>query len=476
VTVCRIAILAALFILTAADHAGAQEERIPALLSPEQIKLEEFEPAVRDQVTKAYEEARQVPQNARAVGRLGMLLQVYGRYELARACYLRARELDRTTSRWSYYLGLVEKTLGQNDQALSHIRDALSIDPAYAPAQIRLAQLLFDSGQADESVAIYQALIAQNGNLATAHFGLGQILAARSDWTGAIAEYRKACEIHENYAAAQYALGMAYRNAGDMAKAKEHLQRYQVVKQVKQPSEDPMMDDINGLYSGGLTRFATGSTFFREGKTVEAIKEFEGALEVNPRLVMAHINLIALYGQLNQPEKAEQHFKAAVELDPGWVESYFNWGFFLAQHGRKTEAVAQFQKVIEINPNYTEARVQLGILLDDAGQASEAVAQLQRAIDTAPGHRQAHYFLGRSLLRLGKTQEAIQHLLQTTQVEDSWTPVCMQAVAIAYERAGDKDQAKHFLQEAKKRAVVLKMQPLAAQLQGELDRLSARRP
>jgi tetratricopeptide (TPR) repeat protein len=472
------ALIAFCSLLAAAAHPRSQAGSLPEVLSPEQIKLDEFEPAVRDQISRAYEEARKDPKDANAVGRLGMMLQVYARYELAGACYLRARELDPRTSRWPYYLGVVETAIGQNDKALVHIRDSLSIDPGYAPARIRLAQLLFDSGDAGQSIEIYRSVIAQNKNLATAHFGLGQVLAARSDWPGAISAYRRACEISENYAAAHYALGMAYRSAGDMASAREHLQRYQVAKQTKQPSEDPLLDDVSSLYSGGLTRFAKGSSYFQEGKTELAIQEFEAALEVNPRLAMAHVNLIALYGQLNQPEKVEMHFKAAVELDPGWVESYYNWGLFLARQGRKADAIAQFQKAVEVNPNYPEARVQLGILLDDSGQPEAASVHFRRALENNPNHRQAHYFLGRSLLRMGNVNEAIQHLLQAAQTEDSWTPVCLQAVAIAYERGGDREKAKRFLQEARTRALAMKMQDLATQLQRELDRLAseARRP
>ncbi len=79
-----------------------------------------------------------------------------------------------------------------------------AIDGGYAPARIRLAQLLLDSGDAEQSAKIYRSVIAQNKNLATAHFGLGQVLAARSDWQAAIDSYRRACEIAANYAAAHY--------------------------------------------------------------------------------------------------------------------------------------------------------------------------------------------------------------------------------------------------------------------------------
>ncbi len=463
-------------LLSVIAHAGSQAGPTPDLIPLERTNLEEFEPAVREQIGRAYEEARKRPQDGAAAGKLGMLFQVYGRYELAEGCYLRARGLDTRSFRWLYYLANIEKVLGKNEQGIGHLRDALSIDGSYAPARIRLAQLLLDSGDAEQSIGIYRSVIAQNKTLATAYFGLGQVLATRSDWPAAIESYRRACEVAPNYAAAHYALGMAYRDAGDMTRAREHLEKYQILKQTKQPSEDALMDEVTSLYSGGLTRFAKGSSLYQQGKTNEAIQEFEAALEVNPRLVMAHINLIALFGQLNDADKAEQHFRAAVGLDPNWVETYYNWGMFLVQQGRKTEAEEQFKKAVEVNPSYPEAHVQLGLLLDASRPSDEAAVHYQRALEVNPGHRQAHYFLGRNLLAKGQITEAIQHLLETIKVEDAWTPACMQTLAIAYERGGNWERAIHYLQEAKQRAVSQGLRDLASQLQCEMDRLASEVP
>ncbi len=450
-----------------------QSEPPPALMPPDRVNLEEFEPAVRDQVSRIYEEARKKPQDPAPVGKLGMMFQVYGKYELAESCYLRARGLDPRAFRWSYYLGIVEKALGKNAQAAGYIRDALIIDSNYAPGKVRLAQLLLDSGDAEQSAGIYRSVIAKNPRMATAYFGLGQVLAARTDWPAAIESYSQACQIAENYAAAHYALAMAYRNTGDMAKARAELERYQVVKQTKQPTEDPLMDEVTALYSGGLTDYAKGSSLYLEGKLREAAAEFEAALAVNPRLVMAHINLIALYGQLDQSDKAEQHFKSAIELDPGWVETYYNWGMFLVRHDRKAEAAPLFQKAVEINPDYAEARIQLALLLDDSGRYKEATAHYEQVLKANPNNRQAHYFLARDLLKSGRVEEAIQHLRETTKVEDNWTPVCMQALAIAYERGGNRERAVYYLRQAKQRAVSQGTKDLAAQLQHDIERLSA---
>jgi len=208
-------------------------ESSPGLVSLEQINLDEYEPAIRDQIRSAHQEAGKEPRDAAKAGRLGMIFQVYGKYELAESCYLRARALDPGSFRWVYYLGNVQGLLGKQTQAIESIGEALKIDSGYAPARVRLAQLLFDAGDTDQSARIYREVIDRNSDLASAYFGLGQVLAAREDWPGAIKFYRRACEIAKNYAPAQYALAMAYRKTGDIENAKAHLELHQRVKQAK---------------------------------------------------------------------------------------------------------------------------------------------------------------------------------------------------------------------------------------------------
>jgi tetratricopeptide (TPR) repeat protein len=455
-----------------AAPALSQSPSLPDLISLQEIRQEEFEPAIGEQIRSAYDQALHNTRDAEVVGRLGMILQCYGKYEPAEICYRRAWGLAPHTLRWVYYLGNIEAWLGRNQDAVRHIRESLTIEESYNPARVRLGQLLFESGDTQQSMTLFEESIRKNPRLAAAHLGLGRVLAASGNWPGAIASYRRSCGIFQNYAAAHYALGLAYRKNGDVAKAREQLELYELFKETPQPSEDPLMDEVKSLYAGGLTHFAKGSSLAREGKTTEAAAEFESALRVNPRLIMAHVNLIAMYGEQGQLDKAEQHFREASALDPGWAEAYYNWGLLLMRRQRTTEADEAFRKAITANPHYADAHVELGQLLDEAGRMTEAQQHFRLALEDAPANRQTHYLFGLSLIRTGQYSEAIAQLLETIKVEDEKTPICMQALAAAYQRAGDLKSAAHYTREARQRALSRNMTALAEQLQQDLVRLS----
>jgi Tfp pilus assembly protein PilF len=207
----------------------------------------------------------------------------------------------------------------------------------------------------------------------------------------------------------------------------------------------------------------------REGKTREAIAEFESALDANPRLVMAHIDLIALYGKLGQRDKAEQHFREAVTLDAGWAEAHYNWGLLLLGEHKSAEATEAFRNAIAVNPHYADAHIQIGSMLDETGRSSEAQKHFRRALDDRPGDREAQFLLGRSLIRTGQFPEAIAQLLETIKVDDDKTPVCLQTLGVAYQRAGDLKESMKYLEQARQRALARKMLQLAAELQQQIN-------
>ncbi len=444
-----------------------------AIFPLEEIHVNEFEPAVRDQISGAYRQAEQGSFDATTTGKLGMILQVYGRYELAQTCYLRARELEPLSFRWAYYLGNVQGLLGRHREAVETLRAALKLDPGYTPALARLAQLHLAAGDTRESLRTFRQAVEADPGLATAHFGLGQALAASENWLAARQSYQRACEISDGYTAAHYALAMAYRRTGDVANAQAHLLRYQQLKQTKQPAFDRLTDEIDALYAGGQSHMADATLLLQRSKLREAAAEFEAALRVNPKLVVAHINLIAVSGQLGLASQAEQHYRASIAMDPGWVEAYYNWGMFLLQGGKeKAEAARMFEKAIEVNPNYADAHVQLGTLLDESGRSADATAHYRRALEVSADHRQAHFLLGHNLAGAGQFAEAIEHLTKTIAIEDSKTPVCMRALALAYERAGNRKQSLHYARQARQRAASLGMPDLVAQLDAELTRMA----
>jgi tetratricopeptide (TPR) repeat protein len=195
------------------------------------------------------------------------------------------------------------------------------------------------------------------------------------------------------------------------------------------------------------------------------------ALELDPRLTQAHINLISLYGRLDNAAKAESHYRQALALNPNAYEAYYNFGVLCYRLGRRAEAQAAFAKTVAINPGYADAHNNLGALLQEQGRLNEAAQHFRKAIDLQPGLRLARFHLGRIYANQRRFPQAIEQFERAVAVDDEATPMYMYALGATRARAGDKSGAVATLAEARRKALAWGQAALAGSIERDLDRL-----
>lgn len=429
----------------------AQTSSLPEL---PQVELTDFPSAVREQVQEAYAAARAHPKDADANGKLGMLLDLYERHESAAVCYQRAHLLEPGSFRWLYYLGSLQAAQGKRGEAAVTLRSALRLNPDYLPARLKLAETLLATGKLEESGNIYAALVKRHPDSAEAQYGLGRIHAARGDLVSAVASYRKACEFFPPYGAAHYALALAYRKLKETEKSRQHMRRYEENKNLVPPLDDPLGDAMRELDLGAASHLRRGVALEQVGRLEDSVAAHEKALQLDPKLVTAHVNLIALYGRLGRPEKAEEHYRAAVSLNPNqFANIHYYYGVLLLGQGKYQEAEQAFRQALQVNPFYAEAHNNLGALLERQGRLEEALREFRKASENRPDFRLAHFHIGRILANQKKYNEAIEHFLKTLTPEDESTPTYLYALAATYARAGDGESALSYYRRAREQAV-----------------------
>src|SRR5262245_38356470 len=461
----RVIIIFSIFVFMLSVASPAQS--LPDL---PQLVFDNFAPEIREQLRKAYAAAQASPRDAEAVGRLGMALHTYEESEGAAVCYERARRLAPDEFRWLYYLGNVQASLGKHGEAAVIFKEAIGRRPDYLPAQLRLADALLAAGQKLESLPLYENVIKKNAAIAQAHYGLGRIKASGGDHAAA-AHFRKAIELFPEYGAAHYALGLALRDLGQADKAREHFALSQKYRLSRPPLDDPLLKAIAELNALGTDILKRGVMLESAGRIEESIAEHERALEVNPQLTQAHINLIQLYGRTGRFEKAEKHYRDVVAINPNLADSHYNYGVMLAGQERYAEAAQAFYRSLQINQFNAEAHHNYAAMIEREGRLDEAAEHFRKAIENRPDHRLAHFHLGRILVHQNKLAEAIEHFHQTLTPEDEQTPRFTYALGATYVRAGEKQKGIHYLREALKRATALGQTQLAASIERDLRAL-----
>ena len=214
-----------------------------------------------------------------------------------------------------------------------------------------------------------------------------------------------------------------------------------------------------------------GASLERAGKIEESIAAHERALEINPGLVQAQINLISLYGRTKQFERAERAYRDALAINPELPEIHYNFGVLLVGQERFREAAQAFQSCLQFNPYHAEAHHNYALLIEREGKLDEAAAHYRKAIENKPGYRSAHFYLGRILVNQNKLSEAVEQFLQTLTPEDEDTPRFTYALGATYIRAGDRQKGIQYLREALKRARALNQTQLGDSIERDLETL-----
>ena len=148
--------------------------------------------------------------------------------------------------------------------------------------------------------------------------------------------------------------------SAQLAPRRTHRSRAPVERQTKSAA---------GLYQAALDLELAG-------RGEEASEAYEAALEQDPKLVSARINLGRLLHAKNRVAEAEALYRAALEQDPRNALAAFNLGVALEDQGESEAAVAAYRRTLAIDDAYADAHFNLSRLLEAKGDARGALRHL----------------------------------------------------------------------------------------------------
>jgi len=152
-----------------------------------------------------------------------------------------------------------------------------------------------------------------------------------------------------------------------------------------------------------------GNILVARGRTDEARRHLQTAVDLQPGNPEARDSLGALLLEQGQHDAAVAHFRAALEVQPKHARTHYNLGVALLRKGETDAAIAALRNALQRKPSYHEAQISLGIALLNQGHLSEATAAFEAALKIQPANSVAHNNLGTALLQGGQTEAAIAH-------------------------------------------------------------------
>lgn len=205
-------------------------------------------------------------------------------------------------------LGDALRREGKMDDAISHLNEALRLEPARVEVRINL----------------------------------GVALAQRGDRQGAGKQYRAALRLDPENADAQEGLGVVLLETGQIAEAAGHLE-----------------NSVKTRPGDAGAHFQLGRCYGMEGRSEDAAGQFSEAVRIDPDDAQAHFNLGTAWGALGRFAQACEEFRTALRLNPGDANAHLNLGAALASMGRCDQAVGEFRGALRLQPELDAAKAGL---------------------------------------------------------------------------------------------------------------------
>ena len=120
-----------------------------------------------------------------------------------------------------YYILIKEKNY---DEAILNYKKALSINPKYENAHLRLGNVYKFQNKTEEALKEYTNVLSYNPNSEDAYYNIGLCLLNEKKYPEAIEKFNKVVSLNEKYSLGYYCLGLCYEKT---EKANEALENYQ---------------------------------------------------------------------------------------------------------------------------------------------------------------------------------------------------------------------------------------------------------
>ena len=181
-------------------------------------------------------------------------------------------------------------------------------------------------------------------------------------------------------------------------------------------------------------------SLFKEGKYKECIDAFSLVLENEPDNADVYNNMGVAYACISDFEHAETYFVKAIELDPQLAQAYINLSDLYYKSGDLASAVGTLQRgSYELQDNLTIAHLLARVYIDDQ-RFEDAINELERVLDGEPENYDAYYDLGHVLFEIGDYEGAISNFETVTEYRQD-SELLYYSLAQAYEANNEIDKA-----------------------------------
>lgn len=344
---------------------------------------------------------------AAGYGNLGLLYHAMELEDLALAAYENARVLDQEDMRWSYYASFLYQKRGDDPLAKQCLEAVLQLQPRNVHALIRLGKLLTDTNEYAQATKMLEEASHLDPQSAAVWFARGNLELKRENAEVAIAHFQRALELQPQATSIHYQLALAYRQAGETDKARQHLNLRGDGKIVL---PDPHLKDLNDMVTTTSVFVALAMAARQEEFSIDSFDAFLVA------------KLTDRDGVADFLEQVARDKNSAGS--PNWevARLLYATGVVSEKRGDPNRALTSYLRASQTDPAFAQTSLRATELLLQAGHYDRALGLLSELLQHQPEHLEALFLRSAVNLKLNRAdgiQAAIRDLTFAHQQEPS---------------------------------------------------------
>lgn len=154
------------------------------------------------------------------------------------------------------------------------------------------------------------------------------------------------------------------------------------------------------------------------GRDDEALALLARAIERNPTLAVAHVEMGEIYTERGEYKEAERAYGTAATIEPGNFDAQYGHGLVLHLLNRLSEAVRAYLRALAIRPDDFAANLNLATAYLQLDGPPQALPYAQRAVELNPSSGPAHANLGAVYSAMGRHADAIREYEAAAELMD----------------------------------------------------------
>jgi tetratricopeptide (TPR) repeat protein len=250
------------------------------------------------------------------------------------------------------------------------LREALLMDPTNQAALERIGVCVVQSKKYEESIALHEALLAEDAYQALAWYNLAQSRLYVGNYEGAIEAYDLAFTIDEDFL-------QACRDCADLCLELQQFNR--ALKYYMELLEQEGADADSDLY------IQIGQCHLRLNCPQAAVTFYIRAAQLDPLNDEIFFSIGECYAAEGQWMNAIQYFEKAIEVEGEQEEYYAALGEAYFNMGNTEMAVEHLEEAIALNELEARYWILLATFLMENDQAEAAMDVLESGMEAVPG-------------------------------------------------------------------------------------------